>query len=333
MSRFEDFIGKFDTKQKKELQFASDVKVEILPLASRTLTKALGGGIRRGTITTIYGNPSAGKSMLAMQSIGMWQKQGLVCGYIDVEQTFDPKFAEKLGVNVDELVVSGSKSGARVTNTATDWLEKDIDIIVIDSVSDILPEVFVDKDGTVKDAEDTKQIGAHAKAITGMINSIHYANNQTAVILLSQTTTKIENAYVQQIPHGGKKIEFGSSQMIQLTSSPTDAKQIKGLHRDGDILVERAIGRHVTASVKKNKVGPQSGTAEYDIYYGGDNLGIDSIGELFDLAVDALAIVKSGAWYNYGDIKWQGRPSALDAIRENPELEKELEQAIGRQEE
>ena len=333
MSRFEDFIGRFDSKQKKELEFAADVKVEILPLASRTLTKALGGGIRRGTVTTIYGNPSAGKSMLAMQSIGLWQKEGLVCGYIDVERTFDPKFAAKLGVNVDELVLSGSKSGARVTNTATDWLEKDIDVIVIDSVSDILPEVFVDKDGTVKDAEDTKQIGAHAKAITSMINSIHYANNNTAVILLSQTTTKIENTYVQQIPHGGKKIEFGSSQMIQLTSSATDAKQIKGLHRDGDILVERPIGRHVAAAVKKNKVGPQSGTAEYDIYYGGDNIGIDSIGELFDLAVEALVIVKGGAWYNYGDLKWQGRPAALDALRENEDLQRELEKAIGGQEE
>lgn len=330
MTRFEDFLDKFEPKHKKELQFASDVKVEILPLASRTLTKALGGGIRRGTVTTIYGNPSAGKSMLAMQSIGLWQKQGLVCGYIDVEQTFDPGFAAKLGVNVDELIVSGSKSGARVTNTATDWLEKGIDVIVIDSISDILPEVFVDKDGTVKNAEDTKQIGAHAKAITGMINSIHYANNNTAVILLSQTTTKIESTYVQQVPHGGKKTEFGSSQMIQLTSSPTDAKQIKGLHRDGDILVERPIGRHVTVAVKKNKVGPQSGTAEYDIYYGGDNLGIDAVGELFDLAVDKLIIIKSSSWFKYDENhKWQGRGSAIDDIRENKDLREELEKKVG----
>lgn len=333
MSAFDDFVSKFDGKQRKELQFATGIKVEILPLASRTLTKALGGGIRRGTVTTIFGNPSAGKSMLAMQSVGMWQKQGLVCGYIDVEQTFDPAFAARLGVNTDELIVSGSKSGARVTNTATDWLEKDIDVIVIDSVSDILPEVFVDKDGTVKNAEDTKQIGAHAKAITAMINSIHFANNNTAVILLSQTTTKIESTYVQQIPHGGKKIEFGSSQMIQLTSSPADAKQIKGLHRDGDILVERAIGRSVEATVKKNKVGPQSGTAKYDIYYGGDNIGIDSTGELFDLAVEKLVVIKSQAWFNYGDLKWHGRSAALEAIRENPELEKELEQAIDGQRE
>lgn len=333
MSAFEDFIGKFNPKQKKELQFAADIKVEILPLASRTLTKALGGGIRRGTITTIFGNPSAGKSMLAMQSIGMWQKQGLVCGYIDVEQTFDPNFAAKLGVNTDELIVSGSKSGARVTNTATDWLEKDIDVIVIDSVSDILPEVFVDKDGTVKGAEDTKQIGAQAKAITSMINSIHYANNNTAVILLSQTTTKIEATYTQQIPHGGKKIEFGSSQMIQLTSSPADAQQIKGLHRDGDILVERPIGRSVTAAVRKNKVGPQSGTAKYDIYYGGDNIGIDSEGELFDMAVESLVVIKNGAWFSYKDYSWHGRPAALEDLRNSEELCKELEQAIGRQEE
>lgn len=331
MSRFEEFVSKFDSKQKKELEFASDIKVEILPLASRRLTKALGGGIRRGTVTTIYGNPSAGKSMLAMQSIGLWQKEGLVCGYIDVERTFDPGFARKLGVDTDKLILSGSKSGARVTNTATDWLEKDIDVIVIDSVSDILPEVFVDKDGTVKDAEDTKQIGAHAKAITGMINSIHYANDNTAVILLSQTTTKIENTYIQQIPHGGKKIEFGSSQMIQLTSSPSDAKQIKGLHRDGDILVERPIGRHVEATVKKNKVGPQSGTASYDIYYGGDNIGIDLLGELFDMAVDQLTINRAGAWYNYGEIRWQGRASALEALREDDELVKELEEKVGGQ--
>lgn len=329
MSRFEDFLDKFEPKQKRELQFASDAKVELLETASRRLTKALGGGIRRGTVTTIYGNPSAGKSMLALQSIGLWQEQGLVCGYIDVEQTFDPNFAEKLGVNTSELVLSGSKSGARVTNTATEWLEKEIDVLVIDSVSDILPEVFVDKDGSVKNAEDTKQIGAHAKAITGMVNSLHFSNKNTAIILLSQTTSEIGQTYVKQIPHGGKKILFASAQIIKLISSSTDAKQIKGLHRDGDILVERAIGRHVDVLVEKNKVGPQHGTASYDIYYGGDNVGIDSTGELFDMAVDKTVIIKGGAWYNYGDLKWQGRENALDAIRQDEELRKELESKLG----
>lgn len=330
MSRFEDFIGKFDSKQKKDLQFAVNAKVEVLPTASRRLTKALNGGIRRGTITLIYGNTSAGKSMLAMQSIGKWQKMGLVCGYIDVEKTFDPLFATRLGVNTEELVLSGSKSGARVTNTATDWLEKDIDVIVIDSISDIMPEVFVDKDGTVKDAEDTKQMGAHSKAIAALIKSIHYSNNNTAVILLSQTTSEIGQTYVKQIPHGGKKIFFNSAQVIKLTSSGTEAKQIKGLHRDGDILVEEAIGRHVEALVEKNKVGAQMRTAAYDIYYDGDFIGIDEVGELFDMAVEKLIITKGGAWYTYTDEhRWQGRGNAVDAIRENDELRRELEEKVG----
>lgn len=328
MSRFDDFVGKLPPKEKKNLQLASEIKVELLPLASRRLTKALGGGIRRGNITTIYGNFSSGKSMLALQSIGLWQKQGLVCGFIDVEKTFDPKFAESLGVNTDELIVSGSKSGDRVTDTVKLWIENDIDVVVIDSISDIMPEVFVDKDGTMKDAENTKQIGAHAKAITSMIKSIHYSNNNTAVILLSQTTTKMENTYVQQVPHGGKKIEFNSVQMIQLTSSPADAQQIKGLHQDGDILVERPIGRKVKADVKKNKAGVQGGTATYDIYYGGENIGIDLYGELVDMAVDKLIITQSTSWFKYGELSWQGRDNVIKAIREDDELRKELEEKV-----
>lgn len=324
----EDFLSKLDPKVAKAMKTASETEVIRFPLASRRLTHALGGGIGAGRVTTIYGNQSAGKSLLTLQTIGQLQKQGLVCGFADVENTYDKDFAARLGVNNDELYITGSKSSGRLSNEIIPWIEAEMDILVIDSISDILSESFVDKDGTIKESDDRKQIGAHAKAITGLIQAIHYSNSKTAVVLLSQTTTKMETWGAMQVPHGGQKTLFGSSQIIRLASSNTDAKQKKGLIQVGERKVEQPIGRTVEAIVQKNKLGRQSTTAVYDIYYAGDNIGIDLDGELVDMSTDFGVLSKGGAWFEFEGQKFQGRDSVIEAVQKDQALKSELEKRL-----
>ena len=328
MSGFDAFLSKLGPKLSKDIKTASQIELIRRPLASRGLTLALGGGIGAGRITTVYGNQSSGKSLLLLESIAMWQKEGLVCGFADTEQTYDKDFTARLGVDNDKLLMAGSKSSDRLINEIVPWLEAGIDILVIDSISDIFPEAFVDKDGSIKDAENTKQIGAHAKAITALIKAVLFSNISTAVILLSQTTTKMESWGTIQVPHGGQKTLFGSSQIIRLSSSNTDAKQKKGLIKKGEIMVEEPIGRTVEAIVQKNKLGRQSQIARYDIYYGGPWVGIDRTAELVDLCVEYGIIEKGGAWYTVADQRVQGRDSVVDLIKGDAELEKQLDKEL-----
>jgi recombination protein RecA len=315
----EDYLTRLDPKTAKRVQTAQEIELVKRPLASIGLTNALNGGIGAGRVTLCYGNTSSGKSVLFQQSIGrIWQPQGLVCAYVDAEGTYEKSWGARLGINNDELILIQSKSSGRIEKEIKPHLEAGIDILVIDSISDILPEVFVDKDGNMN--EDRKQLGAHAKAITNLINGIHYVNEKTAVIVLSQTTTKIEQTYVKQVPHGGQKILFSASQIIKLTSSNTDNQQIKGDLMVGGVVLEQPIGRKVGYYVEKNKMGRQSTKGEYDLYYAGDSVGIDTVGEVLDLA-EAFAIVeKKGAWYTYEEKQYQGRPRFVEALKADAEL-------------
>lgn len=328
MASFEDFMSRLSPKDAREIKTAAQSKIEKIPLASRRLTRVMRGGIARGQITTIYGNFSAGKTMLALQSIAEWQKMGLVCGFIDVEGTLDGDFARRLGVDVDKLVVDGSRVGRKVGETCSKWINAGIDVIAIDSISAIMPDAFVDeKNGNLD--EKRIQIGAHAKTIKNLIHGIHYENKNTAIILLSQTTSEIGQTYVKQIPHGGKRVGFDSISMIRLTSSATDAqKQRKGLVQVGDVLEEMNCGREVEAFLEKNKAGPQHRGVKYDIYYDGDFVGIDSAGELADMCIDVGIINKSSAWFKYEGRQWQGRLNLIKSIREDPALAEELERRL-----
>lgn len=324
-----DFLAHLDPKLAKKIQKASEVEKVLYPTASRTLNRALGGGIGKGRMTLIYGNTSAGKSVLSMQSIGRWQKQGLICAYADVEGTFDPSFAEKLGVDCDQLILIDKRSTGAVTDEVIPLLEAGIDILVIDSVSVLIPEVFVDGDGGIKAFGDMKQIGAHAKSVSIMINALLYSNKKTSIIWLSQTTTKIENTYTKQVPHGGVKLPFAMSQIIKLTSSATEANQIKEEVYQGNKIIQLPVGRPVDVVVEKNKLGPQSREGKYNLYYAesidGPPVGVDAIDELVTLAEAFGAVRKSGAWYYFEDDQWQGKKAFVKALRESPELEEAVE--------
>lgn len=304
---------------------ANEVDKTLYPLASRGLTAALDGGIGRGRMTLVYGNPSAGKSLLLQESVGLWQKQGLSCAWVDAEEAFDPDWAARLGVNTEELLVIKKKSTGAVTDTVAPLLENGLDILVIDSISELLAEVFVDNDGGIKNFADQKQIGAHAKSISMMVNAMHYANKNTAIVFISQTTTKIENTYTKQVPHGGQKMLFAVSQIIKLTSSATEANQIKGKQFYGNKLVETPVGRPVDFVVEKNKLGPQSRGGKYNIYYSGDEVGVDRTDELITMATAYGAIHKAGAWFKFDGEQWQGQAEVVKAVKDDPALEAAIE--------
>lgn len=333
MSNKDDFLARLNPKLAKAIQTAEEVETIRYPLASIGLTHALGGGIGAGRVGTIFGNQSAGKSMLTLQSIGELQKAGLVCAFADVEGTYDKEFGAKLGINNSELFLTRSKSSGRLSDTIIPWIEAELDLLIIDSISDILPESFVDKDGTIKDADDRKQIGAQAKAITNMINAIHYSNKKTAVLLLSQTTTKMETWGTVQVPHGGNKVLFGSSQIVKLQSSNTYDKAKKRSIPQGNKMVEQLIGRPVEAKVEKNKLGNQSTTAKYNIYYAGDHIGIDQVDEMLTLGIQFGTVKQSGSWFSYGeDVSAQGQDKLAAIVRKDHDLrlqiKSDLEQAM-----
>lgn len=317
MTNLEAFIAGLDPKTAKRIKTAQETEIERIELASYGMTQALGGGIAKGRVAIIYGNQSSGKSLLMQESIGkVWQPQGLVCAYYDVEGAYDKDWAARLGVNNNELILMNSKSSGRIERDVAPLLTNKVDVIVIDSISDIMPEAFVDsKTGEINDQEQRKQMGAQAKAITALVNGLLYINEDTAIVLLSQTTTEIGQTYVKQIPHGGKKVLFASSQIVKITSSNTDAKQIKGQHWVGNKVFETSVGRKVDGVVEKNKLGKQSETFEYDMYYGGEDVGIDRIAEVIDEAIKFDVIKKSGAWFNYDGQQHQGRDNLVGWLK------------------
>lgn len=316
-----DFLATLDPKTASRIKSAEETELIKYPLASVGLTHALNGGVGAGRVSLVYGNTSSGKSMLLEQSIAEWQRQGLQCAYADAEGTYDKDFTARMGVDNKELALIHKKSFGAMTDEIIPLISGgNLDILVIDSISDLLPEVFVDEKGNINGFNDMKQIAAHAKSNTIMLNAIHYANVRTAVILISQTTTKFEQSYVKQVPHGGQKIGFAVSNMVKLTSSNAPGQLINDEKPYGNNLLQTPIGRKVEYLVEKNKMGPQSRKGGYDIYFDGPFVGIDTVGEVIDLGLMYGLFEKSGNWLIYGDEKYNGRPQTVKAFRKDEDL-------------
>lgn len=332
-STLNDFLSGLNPTIAKQFHSARDTKTIRLPLASHGLTKALNGGIVKGRFTLLYGNSMAGKSAVMMQSIAKWQKEGLVCCYVDVEKTWDNDWASRLGVDVDELILIQKTNVTRIHDEVAPLLQAGIDVVVVDSVSMMLPDGFTNDDGVPKSLQDQRQIGAKAKAITGMILSWHAMLEDTALVAISQTTTEFGQTYTKQIPDGGKKMIFAASQIIKLSSSNTEAKQIKGDLKVGDKIIQQPIGRKVEGLIEKNKLGPQHRTFAYDLYYDGPSVGIDYVGEVVDEAIKFGIITKAAAWFKiFGeeDRKFQGRDKLIRHIKETSGVLDELKDALAK---
>jgi recombination protein RecA len=255
-----------------------------------------------------------------------------LCAWIDAEQSFDPEWAKKLGVDTDKLVYSAAKTINDMVDVATQLMKAKVDIIIVDSISALLPAIYFEKDSSeLKALENTKQIGAEAKDMTNAVKMLNYANNQdgqTLLVLISQLRNNIGAMYASHMPTGGLAVKFFSSTVVKLWSSDSDNNALKSKITVGDKLIEGKIGRKVNWHIDFNKTGPGFLSGEYDFYFDGDAIGVDKVADLVDTAELLGIIEKGGAWYTVLGERLQGRAKVIEYLKENPEKIKELESKL-----
>lgn len=289
------------------------VDVDVIPSGSLTLDKALGiGGYPKGRIIEIYGPESSGKTTLTLHAIAQAQKQGGKAAFIDAEHAIDPVYAKNLGVDIDELILSQPDSGEQALEIAEMLVRSGvIDLIVIDSVAALVPQVELD--GEMGDAA----VGLQARLMSKALRKLSGVMNKTncTVIFINQLREKIGIMYGNpETTTGGRALKFYSSVRVEIRRS----EQIK---QNGEI-----IGNKANIKVVKNKVAPPFKTTQVDIIYG---KGISRDGEILDLAVEGDIVEKSGAWYAYnGEKIGQGRENAKNFLIEHPAIFEEVEEKV-----
>jgi len=287
--------------------------VEVIPTGSIGLNAALGvGGFPKGRIIEIYGPESSGKTTLAIHAIAECQRQGGIAAFIDAEHAFDRFYAEKLGVDVNNLWISQPDCGEQALEIADQLIRSSaIDIIVVDSVAALTPKAEIE--GDMGDNKVGLQARLMSQALRKLTSTISKTN--TTCIFINQLREKIGVMFGNpETTTGGNALKFYSSVRL-------DIRRVTSI-KDGD----EVIGNQVRAKIVKNKVAPPFRKAEFDIMFG---TGISKSGEILDLGVQYGIIKKSGSWFSYGDSKLaQGRDAAKRIIEDNPELADELEQKI-----
>ena len=321
----EEVLANLDPKTRARVQKATEIVIKKQKSPSIGLNLALKGGFGFGRQILLWGNKSAGKSSFCLQMIGEAQKEGKTCAWIDAEQSYDPAWAQKLGVDSESLIYSPAKTINDMVDVATQLMSAGVDIIVVDSISALLPAIYFEKDSEdLKKLEDTKQIGAEAKDMTHAVKMLNYTNKNTLLILLSQQRNSFGGMHATHIPTGGMAVKFFSSTVVKLWSSEAEANSIKSGINVGDKIIQQRVGRPVNWSIDYNKLGPQNLEGSYDFYYQGDSLGIDAIGEVADVAEMMGIIQKGGAWYTVGAERIQGRAKVVEYLKNNPDIVEEL---------
>jgi recombination protein RecA len=328
---YEEIMSKLDPKLKKKVETLSEKKETFYQSASIGLNLAANNAFAAGgRMTLLYGSSGSGKSLMMLQSIARWQQQGLTCAYIDAEGTVTKDFAQRLGVNTDELFYIRKRGMGQAVDAAMPYIQAGVNITCCDTYSDLVPDQFANEDGTIKDFDDTKQIGAQAKSTKRMIDSLMYSlHDDSALIMMSQSTMTKSGMMFVPAPYGGEKPKFEASTIVRLTSSRAGGSQIKEDVQVGDDVEQHNTGRKVKALIEKSKFGPELKTAEWNIYYDGDKLGIDFANETFKMAAHYGIIEKgSGNWWEYEGARWNGEKNASNAIRNDEELKMTLDKKI-----
>jgi recombination protein RecA len=321
----EDIMAKLDPKTRARVQSAQNVQVHKQLTPSIGLNVALKGGLGYGRQVLVWGNKSAGKSSFCLQMVALAQQEGKTCAWIDAEASYDQQWAEQLGVDSSSLIYSQAKTVNDMVDVGVKLMEAGVDVIVVDSISALLPGIYFEKDGNeMKDLQDTKQIGAEAKDMTHAVKMLNYANKNTLLVLISQQRNQFGSMHASHIPTGGMAVKFFSSTVIKLWSSEAEANAIKAGVQVGDKIIEQRVGRPVNWIIDYNKLGPPNLSGQYDFYYQGESLGVDRIGETLDVAEMYGLIEKGGAWYTINGERFQGRAKAVAYLRENPEVSGKL---------
>lgn len=333
MTTIEEALAQLDPKLRKRLTNGVGIQTEKQPTASPGLNRALGGGLPYGRQVLIWGSKSSAKSSMCLQTIGLAQKEGKLCAWIDAEMSYDEEWAKRLGVDTDQLIYSQAKTINEMVDVAVALMQAGVDLIVIDSITSLLPAIYFEK-GTedLKQLENTKQIGAESRDFSNAWKMINYANNEakpTLVIAISQSRNNINAMYTSQQPTGGQSTKFYSSTVIKLFSSESDNQAIKGKIPVGDKLIEERIGRKIRWELQFSKTSPGFQSGEYDFYFRGPQIGVDQVADLVDTAEMAGLVERTGAWYKIGDDeKVQGRDAFVQYVKDNPEFQKSLEEGL-----
>jgi len=288
-------------------------EIDVISSGSVTIDLALGvKGFPKGRIVEIFGPESSGKTTVALHAIAEAQKAGGIAAFVDAEHAFDRFYAEKLGVDTANLLVSQPDNGEQALEIADNLIRSGaVDILVIDSVAALTPKAEIE--GEMGDSQMGLQARLMSKALRKLTGSINKAN--TCVIFINQLREKIGVMFGNpETTTGGNALKFYASIRMDIRR----ASQIK----EGD----EVIGNRTKVKIVKNKVAPPFKKAEFDIMYGE---GISKVGEIVDLGVELGVIKKSGSWFSYGDTKLgQGRDAVKALIKDNPELMEELEEKI-----
>ena len=287
--------------------------IDVIPTGSIGLDLALGvGGYPKGRIIEIYGPESSGKTTLALHAIAEAQKMGGIAAFIDAEHAFDRFYAENLGVDTDNLLISQPDNGEQALQIADQLISSAaVDIIVIDSVAALTPKAEIE--GDMRDNKVGLQARLMSQALRKMTSTISKTN--TTCIFINQLREKIGIMFGNPEPTtGGNALKFYSS--VRIDVRPSTAI------KDG----EDVLGKLTKVKIVKNKVAPPFRKCEFDIMFGE---GISKVGEILDIAVDKNIIKKSGSWFSYGESKLaQGRDAVLKLLKDNPELCEELEAKV-----
>jgi len=323
----EDVLAQLNPKLRKSILVGDEVpKTEYAATPSHGLNRALNGGLPYGRQVLIWGSKSSAKSSLCLQTIALAQKEGKVCAWIDAEMSYDKSWAEKLGVDTSKLIVSQARTINEMVDVGVNLMEAGVDLIVVDSITSLLPAIYFEKDSDeLKQLENTKQIGAESRDFSNAWKMINYANNKvkpTLFILISQSRNNINAMYTSQQPTGGQATKFYSSTVVKLFSSESDNQALKGKIYVGDKAIEEKIGRKVRWELQFSKTSAAFQSGEYDFYFRGDNLGIDSVADLVDTAESLGIVERTGAWYVLPDgSKVQGRDGFVNRVREDLDLQ------------
>ncbi len=292
---------------------AADMRVEVIPTGALSLDLALGvGGLPRGRVTEIYGPESSGKTTICLHVIAEAQRMGGTCAFVDVEHALDPDYAQRIGVQIDDLYVSQPDTGEQALEIAEALVRSGaMDVVVVDSVAALVPRAEIE--GEMGDSHMGLQARLMSQALRKLSGAI--AQSNTCMIFTNQLRQKIGVMFGNpETTTGGMALKFYASVRL-------DVRRIESLKHQGHV-----IGSRTRVSVKKNKVAPPFRQAEFDIMY---NEGISRAGDLLDLAVEQEIIQKRGAFYSYGDTRLgQGRENAKSFLQDSPQIFAEIDSIL-----
>ncbi len=289
-----------------------NIDVETISTGSLSLDIALGGGIPRGRIIEIYGPEASGKTTLALHTVAEAQKNGGTVAFIDAEHALDPEYSKKIGVKLDQILLSQPDTGEQALDIAETLVRSSaVDVVVVDSVAALVPKAEIE--GEMGDAHVGLQARLMSQALRKLTGAI--SKSKTTVIFINQLRMKIGVMFGNpETTSGGQALKYYSSVRIEV-------RRTQAIKQG-----EETVGNHVRAKVVKNKVAPPFKVAEFDIMY---NEGISVTGDLIDLSVAHDLVQKAGSWYEYqGEKIAQGRESAKEYLKANPKVAKALDKAI-----